>query len=93
METLCFLVSAAVSGYKAHCYQASEKRKITGRSGEKTQENESVDYQVLVVGGGPAGATASYYLGKNGIQVLLQVLSVHLIFRHSSKDIFLGCLV
>ena len=73
METLAFVATVALIGYKAACSQALEKRKIPGSGKEKsrsTQENENVDYQVLIVGAGPAGATAAYYLGKCGIQVL-----------------------
>jgi len=29
------------------------------------------DYDILVVGGGPAGATAAHFLGQNGLKVLL----------------------
>ena len=70
MESVLFLTSALYFRYLACCSVERSKRTIT--KGDITAESPAqIDYPVLIVGAGPAGSTAAYYLAKKGIRVAL----------------------
>jgi len=68
-SSLLFLASALCFRYIASCSIQRKKREIT-KSSEPALD-PTLDFPVLVVGAGPAGSTAAYYLGKRGIKVAL----------------------
>ena len=48
-----------------------QNRKLNENSSSKQSPGTTTGYDVLIVGAGPSGSTAAYYLGKMGYKVCL----------------------
>lgn len=68
-----FLSAALVSTWRTTFAMQKRKRNIIRRkySGATISKQREGVYDVLIVGAGPAGATAAYYLGLQGKKVAL----------------------
>lgn len=51
-------------------YKRKKTRKI-GKQGNLHNESNIKKYDAIVVGAGPAGASAAYFMAKEGLDVLL----------------------
>ena len=72
MESVCFF-GAAVSAslLTASSSLAKSNRRICGtKPAERCAASDKL-FDVLIIGAGPAGATAAYFLSKHGIKVAL----------------------
>ena len=66
-----FLSAALVSTWRASSTLQKRKRNIERINNAPTFTKQGGIYDVLIVGAGPAGATAAYYLGLQGKKVAL----------------------
>jgi NADPH-dependent 2,4-dienoyl-CoA reductase/sulfur reductase-like enzyme len=70
--SLFFITSSVCSVLACRASLHQKKREIIQRNQTRPQPpHESIMYDVVIVGAGPAGATAAYYLGKQGLKVAL----------------------
>jgi len=73
MESVYFFGAAmAASLLTASSSLGKSRRKICGtKSANKSDPKSEGIFDVLIIGAGPAGSTAAYFLSKHGIKVAL----------------------